>query len=40
LRHEGVRVEVMAFGSSTAQELIDAADEFTDLADDQDRFLL
>ena len=40
LRHEGVRVEVMAFGSSTAQELIDAADEFTDLADDQNRFLL
>ena len=40
LRHEGVRVEVMAFGSSTAEELIDATDGFTDLANDQDRFLL
>ena len=40
LRHEGVKVEVMAFGSSTAEELIDATDEFTDLSDDKDRFLL
>mgnify|MGYP002762216816 FL=1 len=40
LRHEGVRVEVMAFGSSTADELIDATDEFTDLADNKERFLL
>ena len=40
LRHEGVRVEVMAFGSSTAEELIDATDEFTDLADDKEQFLL
>ena len=40
LRHEGVRVEVMAFGSSTAEELIDATDEFTDLADNKERFLL
>ena len=40
LRHEGVRVEVMAFSSSTAEELIDATDEFTDLADNKERFLL
>jgi uncharacterized LabA/DUF88 family protein len=40
LRHEGVRVEVMSFGSSTAEELIDATDEFTDLADNKERFLL
>jgi uncharacterized LabA/DUF88 family protein len=40
LRHEGVKVEVMAFGYSTAEELIDATDEFTDLADDKETFLL
>lgn len=40
LRHEGVRVEVMAFEQSTADELIDAADAFTDLAADADRYLL
>jgi len=40
LRHEGVKVEVMAFGSSTAEELIEATDEFTDLSEDEDRFLL
>ncbi len=40
LRHEGVRVEAMAFGSSAAEELIDAVDEFIDLADREDRFLL
>ncbi len=40
LRHEGVKVEVMAFGSSTAEELLEATDEFTDLSDDKDRFLL
>jgi len=40
LRHEGVKVEVMAFGSSTAEELIEATDEFTDLSEDENRFLL
>ncbi len=40
LRHEGVRVEVMAFGGSTAQQLVEAADEYTDLSEDSDRFLL
>ena len=40
LRHEGVKVEVMAFGASTAEELIEATDEFTDLSDDEETFLL
>lgn len=40
LRHEGVRVEVLAFGESAAEELINAADHFTDLSDEHDRFLL
>ena len=40
LRHEGVRVEVMAFGNSAAEELIEAADEFIDLSEDEDTFLL
>ncbi|ELY98606.1 LabA-like NYN domain-containing protein [Natrialba asiatica] len=40
LRHEGVRVEVMAFESSTADELIDATDTFLDLGDRHETFLL
>jgi uncharacterized LabA/DUF88 family protein len=40
LRHEGVRVEVMAFESSTAEELIEATDTFMDLGDREDTFLL
>jgi uncharacterized LabA/DUF88 family protein len=40
LRHEGVRVEVMAFVESTSEDLVEAADEFTDLSEDQGRFLL
>ena len=40
LRHEGVRVEVMAFGSSTADELVEAADTFMDLAEREETFLL
>ncbi|MFT4884687.1 MAG: uncharacterized LabA/DUF88 family protein, partial [Natronomonas sp.] len=40
LRHEGVRTEVMGFGSSTAEELVDAADSFVDLSEDEDRYLL
>lgn len=40
LRQAGVRVEVMAFGGSTADELIDAADAFTDISDEPDRYLL
>ena len=40
LRHEGVRVEVMAFGDATAAELVEAADAFRNLEADPDRFLL
>ncbi|AGN01990.1 hypothetical protein L593_10225 [Salinarchaeum sp. Harcht-Bsk1] len=40
LRHEGVRVEVLSFEASTAEELIDATDEFVDLGGDPDRYLL
>ena len=40
LRQAGVRVEVMGFGESTAEELIEAADDFTDVSDEPDRFLL
>ena len=40
LRHEGVKVEVMAFEASTAEELIDEADRFTDLGSDPETFLL
>jgi len=40
LRHEGVRVEAMGFSNSTADELIDAADEFVDLAENEETFLL
>ncbi|MFB6069500.1 MAG: NYN domain-containing protein [Halanaeroarchaeum sp.] len=40
LRHEGVRVEVMGFQSSTAEELIEAADSFIDLGERPDTFLL
>ncbi|OAQ51753.1 NYN domain-containing protein [Natrinema mahii] len=40
LRHEGVRVEVMSFQSSTAEELIDAADSFLDLGERHETFLL
>ena len=40
LRHEGVRIEVRAFGESTAEELVAAADHFGDMSDEGDRFLL
>ncbi|QKY18931.1 NYN domain-containing protein [Halolamina sp. CBA1230] len=40
LRHEGVRVEVFCFESSTAEELIDAADAFHDMAEREEEFLL
>ncbi|PSQ01506.1 NYN domain-containing protein [Halobacteriales archaeon QS_5_70_17] len=40
VRHEGTRVEVMSFGSSTAAELVEAADSFVDLSDHTDRYLL
>ncbi|MEF8851608.1 MAG: NYN domain-containing protein [Haloarculaceae archaeon] len=40
LRHEGVRIEVIAFEESTADELVDAADHTTDMSADTDHFLL
>jgi uncharacterized LabA/DUF88 family protein len=40
LRHEGVRVEVMAFQQSTAESLIEAADDFVDLDAQAESFLL
>ncbi|GAB3021349.1 LabA-like NYN domain-containing protein [Natronobiforma cellulositropha] len=40
LRHEGVRVEVLAFESSTADELIREADSFHDLGERHETFLL
>lgn len=40
LRHEGVRVEGMAFEESTSEELVAAVDDFTDLSERSDRFLL
>mgnify|MGYP000120719985 CR=1 FL=1 len=40
VRHEGVRVEVLSFGESTSEELLDVAEDYTDLSEDTDRFLL
>jgi uncharacterized LabA/DUF88 family protein len=40
LRHEGVRTEVLSFGSATADELVAAADSFLDLSEHEDVFLL
>ena len=40
LRHEGVRVEVMAFEQSTADELVEAADTFLDMSERTETFLL
>jgi uncharacterized LabA/DUF88 family protein len=40
LKHEGVRVEAICFRESTAESLIEAADDFTDMSEDGDRFLL
>ena len=40
LRHEGVRTEVVGFGSSMAEELVEDADSVTDLSEDEERFLL
>jgi len=40
LRHEGVRVEAMAFHESTAENLVDATDAFVDLSERPEEFLL
>ena len=40
LHRQGVTVEVMAFGRSTSGKLKAAADKFTDLSDNPERFIL
>ena len=40
LRHEGVRTEVVGFGGSTADELVDAATTFVDMSERAETFLL
>ncbi len=40
LRAEGCRVEVMSFGKSSAKELREAADNFIDMDDNPDKFLV
>ncbi|PSQ45829.1 NYN domain-containing protein [Halobacteriales archaeon SW_7_68_16] len=40
VRHQGVRVEVLSFGPSTAEELIDAADNYLDMHERAETFLL
>jgi len=38
--NKGCRVETVAFGESTSNKLIEAADEFTDLSKDKKRYLM
>ncbi len=40
LKNQGKRVEVMAFGKSASHNLVEIADEFTDLGKEPDQFLL
>jgi len=40
LQARGVRVEGMAFGRSTARELKDTVNNFIDLDDNSDRYLI
>jgi len=40
LRNHGKRVEIIAFGKTTAAEVIEAADEFIDLDKNSNRFFL
>jgi uncharacterized LabA/DUF88 family protein len=40
LKHHGRQVEVIAFRETASKKLVDAADVFTDLSKDQNRFLL
>jgi len=40
LEHAGVRVEILSFAGSTADQLRDRADDFTDMSEQTDRFLL
>ena len=40
LKNQGKRVEVMAFGRSSSSKLREISDEFIDLSEDKERFLL
>lgn len=40
LENEGTQVEVMAFGKSASTKLREAADDFIDLSEDADKYLL
>ncbi|EHK01953.1 hypothetical protein HRED_02026 [Candidatus Haloredivivus sp. G17] len=40
LRAMGTRVEVMSFGSSSAKEIREAADNFIDMDEDEDKYLV
>lgn len=40
LQNMGIQTEIMAFRETTSSKLIEAADDFTDLSRDQDRFLI
>ncbi|MBI2574189.1 MAG: NYN domain-containing protein, partial [Candidatus Wildermuthbacteria bacterium] len=40
LQNQGRRMEVMAFGKSTSTKLREAADEFIDLGESPEKFLL
>ncbi len=40
LKNQGKRVEVVAFGKTTAQELIEVADEFINLDQDSGKYLM
>ncbi|MCH8986983.1 NYN domain-containing protein, partial [Patescibacteria group bacterium] len=40
LENHGKRVEVLAFGKSTSTKLREAADEFIDLGENEDKYLL
>ena len=40
LKHLGVQTEVMAFRETTSGKLVEAADDYIDLSQDQDRFLI
>lgn len=40
LRNQGKQVEVMAFGGTTSGKLIESADDFINLSDDKNKFLI
>lgn len=40
LKNEGTQIEVMAFGKSASTKLREAADDFIDLSEDPDKYLL